>query len=258
MHWIKNILTVSFIAAMFTGCFKKDKEKPVVFIQPALLDTIFSSTYEGTIPCPDCPGIETSIRIYNDSTISRTIYYQERKELPITKVGTWKLKDSIFEATFDREKLFYKIKGIDKILRVGSDLKEVTGDMASQYVLHKAVPFKFRNITGSYYAGDTLNLYNRITVEHTVKEHFNVQLTHYNKLDSVTNCTTKLEAILDKGHQLNIPLNKDKGNLKIIFTKKEAHVLFENIAADSAFFKCEDSLRTLPVTGSYKKIQSTH
>lgn len=257
MHWIKNVATVFFITTI-TACSKKDKEAHPVVIQPALLDTIYSSTYEGIIPCPDCPGIETSIRIYNDSTISRTIYYQERKELPVTKVGTWKLKDSIFEATFDREKLFYKIKGVDKILRVGSDLKEITGDMAAHYVLHKASPFKFKNIIGNYYAGDTLNLYNKVTISHTKKDHFNVQFIHYNKLDSLNNCKTKLDAVLDKGHQLNIALNENKGNLKIIFTKKEAHVLFENISKDSAFFKCKDSLRPLPIQGSYKKTKSTH
>lgn len=254
MQWIKNIIAVAVITTAFTACNKKDKVEIPIFIQPTLLDTIYSSTYEGTIPCPDCPGIETSIRIYNDSTISRTIYYQERNELPITKVGTWKLKDSIFEATFDREKLFYKIKGINKILRVGSDLKEVTGEMASHYVLNKAIPFKFKNIEGVYVVGDTLNLYNKINIKHTKKDHFEVAFTYFNKLDSLANCKTKLDALLDKGHQLNITMNKDAGNLKIIFTKKEAHIMFEHIAKDSAFFKCKDSLRNLPIEGSYKKI----
>lgn len=255
MHWFKNIIAVTVVISSITACSKKEKTAPVVFIQPALLDTIFTSTYEGTIPCPDCPGIETNIRIYNDSTISRTIYYQDRNELPITKIGTWKLKDSIFEATFDREKLFYKIKGVNKILRVGSDLKEVTGDLAPHYVLHKALAFKKNNIEAEYISGDTLNLYNKIAIKHTKKDHFEVKFTHFNKMDSLTNCTTKLDALLDKGHQLNIAMNDDKGILKIIFTKKEAHVLFENIVKDSAFFKCNDSLRMLPIEGSYKKLR---
>src|SRR5690606_160628 len=106
----KNILVLNVIIAIifFTSCKKDDKT--IVVIEQSLLDTIFCNTYEGIIPCPDCPGIETSIRIYKDSTISRTIYYQNKNELPTTKVGIWKRKDSIFTATFDREKLFYRIK----------------------------------------------------------------------------------------------------------------------------------------------------
>lgn len=256
MKSIHNLLVATAIVG-FIGCSKKDKNDAPIVIQQALLDTIYSSTYEGIIPCPDCPGIETSIRIYNDSTISRTIYYQDKNELPVTKIGTWKLKDSVFQATFDREKLFYKIKGTDKILRVGSDLKEVTGELAKDYVLHKSTLFKSKNIECEYVAGDTLNLYNKIKITHSKKDHFNVQFTHYNKLDSLTNCTTKLDAVLDKGHHLNIPLNKEKGNLRIIFTKKEAHVLFENISKDSIKFNCNDSLRFLPLEGSYRKLKST-
>lgn len=251
MRGLKNIFAFSLVILGLVSCSKK--EKPPVVIQPELLDTIFSSSYEGIIPCPDCPGIETTIRIYNDSTISRTIYYQERNELPITKVGTWKLKDSVFVATFDREKLFYKIKGIDKILRVGSDFKEVTGELSADYVLHKAIPFKFKQIEGEYLVGDTVNLYNKIIIKHTKKHHFNIEFTHFNKIDSLNNCTTTLDALLDKGHQLNASLNEDKGNLKVIFTKKEAHVLFENIDKDSVQFKCNDTLRSLPLQGSYRK-----
>lgn len=252
MYGLKNIFVVSLVIAGLTSCSKK--EKPPVFIEPALLDTIFSSSYEGIIPCPDCPGVETIIRIYNDSTISRTVYYQEKTELPVTKVGSWKLKDSVFTATFDREKLFYKIKGIDQILRVGSDFKEVTGALAQDYVLHKAIPFKSKQIEGTYVVGDTLNLYNKITISHKKKDHFNIQFVHYNKVDSLNSCKTNLDAILDKGHQLSASVNKENGNLKVIFTKKEAHVFFENIDKDSVQFKCNDSLRSLPLQGSYKKL----
>ena len=137
MRWGIKALQVLIIVFFFTAC-KNEKEDIVVIEQP-LLDTIFCNTFEGIIPCPDCPGIESSIRIYKDSTISRTIYYQDKNELPTTKVGTWKLKDSVFTATFDREKLFYRIKDYNHLLRVGSDLKEVKGEFAADYILHKKI-----------------------------------------------------------------------------------------------------------------------
>lgn len=254
MKWLTKTFKVFFIVLLFTAC-KKDNKVAIVIAQP-LLDSIFCNTYEGTIPCPDCPGIETSIRVYKDSTISRTIYYQDKNELPTTKVGTWKLKDSVFTATFDREKLFYRIKDYNQLLRVGSDLKEVKGELADDYILHRKRKFNPENIEGTYTVGDTLNLSNKLKIKHLKKDNYNLEFTFYNKLDSITNCTTNLNALLDKGNQLNATLNND-GNLRIIFTKKEAHVLFENISKDSIKFKCNDSLRFVPFHGSYKKIKST-
>lgn len=249
----KNILVLNIIIAIifFTSCKKDDKA--VVFIEQSLLDTIFCNTYEGVIPCPDCPGIETSLRIYKDSTISRTIYYQERNELPETRIGTWKRKDSVFIATFDREKLFYKIKNQNIILRVGSDLKEVKGTFAPDYILRKKSSFKPETIENVYLSGDTINLYNKLVVKYDKKDTYNLQLTHFNKMDSLTNCTVNLKATLDKRFQLNAALNKTEGNLRVIFTQKEAHVLFEKIAKDSVRFKCNDSLKFAPFNGSYKK-----
>lgn len=114
MCWFKNIILFFVLVYSLTACSKK--EKTFVLIEPSLLDTIFNSTYKGIIPCLNCPGIETTIQIYNDSTISKTIYYQESNRPLETKIGTWKLNDSIFIATFDREKLFYKIKNSELIL----------------------------------------------------------------------------------------------------------------------------------------------
>ncbi|RRA96472.1 copper resistance protein NlpE N-terminal domain-containing protein [Paenimyroides viscosum] len=252
MKWFNKAFIVILLMYFFSACKKDDKV--AVIIEPAMLDTIFSNTFEGIIPCPDCPGVETSIRIYKDSTISRTIYYEAKNELPLTKVGTWKLKDSVFIATFDREKLFFKIKDHNSILRVGSDLKEVKGELAPDYVLHKKDKFKFSSIEGDYTVGDTLNLFNKLNIEHLKNDKYNLHFTFYNKLDSLTNCTTKLNAILDNSYQLNAALKPD-GNLRIVFTKKEAHVLFENIHKDSVKFNCNDSLRFVPFQASYTKRQ---
>lgn len=256
---MKNIgyfIKILVVTTALASCGKK-KKMPVV-IEQSLLDTIFCSTFEGIIPCPDCPGIETAIRIYKDSTISRTVYYQDKNSLPETKVGTWKLKDSIFEASFDREKLFYRLKNYNQILRVGSDLKEVKGEFANDYILNKQKAFKPNSIEGLYTVGDTLNLYNKLAIKHLKKEKYQLTFEHFSVFDSLQNCTTTLNANIDKSNQLNALLNKDKGTLRVLFTKKEAHVYFENIAVDSVQFQCNDSLRYIPFNGSYLKQNSTY
>jgi|SRR5690554_165186 len=250
MDWVKRISLFLMIIGGLISCSKKEKEP--IFIQPELLDTIFSSAYEGMIPCPNCPGIETTIRIYNDSTISRTIYYQESKRPVETKMGTWKLKDSVFIATFDRDKLFYKIKNGQLILRVGSDLKEVKGALSEDYELRKALPFNPEQIEGDYILGDSL-LYQKISIKHLNKDRYQTNFSHHNILDSITNCEVKIQALLDKEYRLNIALKEEKENIKISFTKKEAHVVYENVLIDSVLFSCNDTLKMPSVQGIYKK-----
>src|SRR5690554_5594068 len=212
MDWVKRISLFLMIIGGLISCSKKEKEP--IFIQPELLDTIFSSAYEGMIPCPNCPGIETTIRIYNDSTISRTTYYQESNRFLETKIGTWKLSDSVFIALFDREKLFYKIKNSDLILRVGSDLKEVKGALSADYELHKALPFQPEQIEGAYVLGDSLTFY-KMNIKHLQKDRFNTTFNYFNTLDSLTNCEMKLNALLNKEHQLSVSLKKEKAEIKI-------------------------------------------
>lgn len=246
----KNFILLAAFLPIVASCDKKEEKK--VFIQPNLLDTIFSNTFDGIIPCPDCPGIESSIRIYSDSTISRTVFYQDKNELPITKVGTWKLKDSVFTATFDREKLFYRIKNYNQLLRVGSDLKEVQGEFANDYILHKRKPFKPENIEGTYLRGDTLNTHFKLRIKNVKNDTYNLKIAYFNKIDSLTNCNTQLKATLDKNNQLQAKLNDDKSNLRIIFTQKEAHVVVENTVNDSTSNFCKGLQNTI-FYGAYKK-----
>ncbi|GEM_PF-992050 len=244
---------------ILTSCSLKSKDKTPVFIQPALLDTIFNNAYEGTIPCPDCPGIETIVHIYRDSTISRTAYYQGREQLPETKIGTWKLKDSIFETTFDREKLFYKIKSGNVILRVGSDFKEVEGKLAKDYILTKAHPFDVKNIIGTYIIGDTLGEYKKLVINNIAKQQFNISFEHKIKQDSLLNCSYEFKAKLNKENNLETDLqtlnDSLKGQIKILFTKHAAHLYYKDISASHPFILCKEHPQE-SMQGSYKSINN--
>lgn len=256
MNFRNQLFSISIIVFSLTSCNFKDKNEKPVFIEPQLLDTIFSNAYQGIIPCPDCAGIETTLRIFNDSTISRTIYYQGRNDLPITKTGTWKLKDSIFEAKFDREKLFYKIKSGNLILRVGSDLKEIKGNLANDYVLRKAEPFDLEKHLGNYHLGDITSNYNKLTLTKLKKNTIGIDLYSHLENDSIAKCTLKLEGKLNKENIIEVPLGDKKDNLqqmlKILFTIKEAHVFYENVPKDSIVLNCKDSLN-IDYQGTYLK-----
>lgn len=252
----KHLLAIFLAALTLASCNFKDKDKPPVVIQPELLDSIFSNSFEAIIPCPDCAGIETTIRIFKDSTISRTIYFQGRNELPQTKMGTWKLKDSIFEAKFDRDKLFYKIKSGNSILRVGSDLKEVEGDLAKNYIFKSTKPFSLEDHLGLYFMGNQMENYNKLEIIQNKKNQVTINLSSYITNDSIAKCLLKLDGKLNKENIIEVQLNEKKDSIqqlmKILFTVREAHVFFENISKETSSLKCKDSL-SINFQGTYLK-----
>ena len=48
----------------------------------------FAGSFAGTLPCADCPGIDTLVEIHADGTFKLRETYQERGA-PINSAGTW-------------------------------------------------------------------------------------------------------------------------------------------------------------------------
>lgn len=257
MKKIVALFGFSIFTLAIVSCTKKDKEVKPVFIQKEVLDTIFNSKFEALIPCPDCPGIETTLRFYSDSTIVRTTYYEDKNQLPETRTGTWKRQDSIFIATFDKDKLFYKIKSGSKILRVGSDLKEVQGDLATGYTFKRVINFDKDNILGKYIVGDTLSDFKEIQIFKTNKDVYSINFIGAQKTDSTRYCQYQLKGKFNTLDELVVDLNKVsdtlKGELRLVFTKNEVHALYDKISRDSLPNFCKKQV-FIPIEGSYKKI----
>ena len=253
---MKNILFISFIGAIFlTAC--ETKPQPEAHIAPEVMDSIFNNTYAGVLPCPDCEGIETYIKINKDSTISRYFYYLDKSKLPEIKVGSWTRKDSIFTAEFNREKLFYKLKNGRTILRVGADLKEVKGRLADQYVFHIIPPISVDSFVGEYIQGDTLQRHQKLLISKTPKDSIlQLGFTLYHTNDSIIG-NKKILSQFTKDKTLQTDLSKLSdslsGKLKVLFTRNEAHVFFDSLTGTFPTFFEQDSTGT-PI-GNYHKLE---
>lgn len=77
----------------------------------------WDGTYEGTIPCASCPGIEMKLTLKNDKTYELTSVYQEEKEGKFEDKGTFEFsKDGSFITLKDakdpkEEKVFFVTEG---------------------------------------------------------------------------------------------------------------------------------------------------
>lgn len=46
-------------------------------------------TFTGMLPCADCPGIQTTVTLFADSTFRLREVYQERRVMPVIGMGRW-------------------------------------------------------------------------------------------------------------------------------------------------------------------------
>ena len=54
----------------------------------------FAGTFTGTLPCADCPGIDTQLVLSADGTYTITESYQERSAPTLKGDGTWTAEEN--------------------------------------------------------------------------------------------------------------------------------------------------------------------
>lgn len=99
----------------------------------------WNGTYEGTLPCADCPGIKTTIVLKEDNTFSKHVEYLDRKDGTFDETGKieWhKSGNSITLISEDSETQQYKVRE-GSLMMLSQDGEEVTGTLADHYVLAK-------------------------------------------------------------------------------------------------------------------------
>jgi uncharacterized lipoprotein NlpE involved in copper resistance len=90
-------------------------------------DTVAMATgwpgyYTGTLPCADCPGIETSLWVRSDSTFVLQQLYVDRDSVPSGTIGQWHVVNNMLTIGQDGDKPdFWRstIKGIEEVDEMG-------------------------------------------------------------------------------------------------------------------------------------------
>lgn len=228
----RYLFIVPLIAVLgLTACKRKDENKIPIEIQAEVLESLFNNKYYGVLPCGDCPGIETTLALRADSTLSKLVFFKNKNAYPKQFEGSWKLRDSVFEVNFDGDKEFYKIKSDSLIARVGSDLKEVKGKLANDYLLALKQPMDWSDVSGFYISGDTSSSsYKTFNLEEVKKNDYRLTYTSVSPTDS---CTFRARGVLDRlSDELLFPLKtiqkELEGDLKIYFTEDFAHFKLED------------------------------
>lgn len=149
---MKAIYSLAFLAltVLSTGC--KKEEKTVVDETTAITDTLppadthnsqnsldWAGTYNGTIPCADCPGIKTVLKLNNDNSYALTTQYIDKQKDPATVTGTfiWDDTGSIIILDKKGNNTRYKVQE-GSISMLDLEGNAIGGELSAHYILKKA------------------------------------------------------------------------------------------------------------------------
>jgi len=98
----------------------------------------WAGTYEGTLPCADCPGIRTTVQLRMDGTFTMTQLYVDRSTTPRVVRGRFAWdppgRDVILEVPGGSQRFWV---GEGWLQQVDRDGQRVQGPRADAYMLRK-------------------------------------------------------------------------------------------------------------------------
>ena len=139
-------------ALAFTAC--KDNSKSVESLNDSMevkkqnqqatatvstINATWPGTYSATLPCADCPGIDTELTLMADNTYQLKQVYQESSSAEIMNNGsfTW-MPDSLGIELIGLKNMSNKFLMQDKqLLMLDMNGKAVEGEMSKLYILKK-------------------------------------------------------------------------------------------------------------------------
>lgn len=88
----------------------------------------WSGTYQGIIPCADCPGIETQLTLKEDKTFELSVLYLDREKKPTVTKGTFRFDATGNIITLDKagNNTSYKVKE-GSLAMLDGNKKEIEG-----------------------------------------------------------------------------------------------------------------------------------
>jgi uncharacterized lipoprotein NlpE involved in copper resistance len=115
---------------------QQNAEAPDMHTSEISLD--WTGTYEGTIPCADCPGIKTVLTLNEDRTFTLTSTYIDRENGTFQNSGNFRFIDGrIIELDLGTEgkQYFWVIEGALQML--DREQRVIDGPNAHYYILTK-------------------------------------------------------------------------------------------------------------------------
>lgn len=97
----------------------------------------YQGIYKGTLPAADCPGIEATLTINQDSTFTLNYIYIDRKDSKFDDKGTYTIDGAILTTKGEDGAItYYKVEE-GQVRMLDAEKQPVTGPLAEHYILKK-------------------------------------------------------------------------------------------------------------------------
>lgn len=109
---MKHVLVPVVVAFLFTACSGPDVDQGATegtdstAVPPAAPDAVanWPGFYSGTLPCADCPGIDTRLWVRSDSTFVLQQLYIDRDSVPQGTIGQWHVVNGLMTIGYAGDK----------------------------------------------------------------------------------------------------------------------------------------------------------
>ncbi len=138
----KVILILSVAVGLLFSCkcdkkCKKDTETKVETIVKQENKSELYGTYKGSLPCADCPSIETTVTLNDDKTFEITEVYAEKENGTFNYKGTFEVsEEGVLMLTSEKEKFLFAVES-DKLILLDEAGNKNTSELAEKYELTK-------------------------------------------------------------------------------------------------------------------------
>jgi copper homeostasis protein (lipoprotein) len=101
------------------------------------LTTSNTTTFSGTLPCADCPGIKTSIMLHKDNTfLMKEIYLERNDEEPVITEGDWQIVKNpnekegelTYQLTSGNSTQYYLLTSQNQLKLLDANMQEITAE----------------------------------------------------------------------------------------------------------------------------------
>lgn len=132
---------------------KLEETKETVDMHTSQNSLDWSGTYQGVLPCADCPGIKTVLTLTPDLEFTKQTQYLERGDSIFTDKGTFAWDKTGQIITLNDEPSEQYFVGENRLWKLDDRGNKITGVLAEKYILEKAFPA----ITDRHWALTELN-----------------------------------------------------------------------------------------------------
>ncbi len=94
-------------------------------------------TYSGTIPCADCPGIQTVVQLFSNNQFRISELFLSRSTKPVISTGKFEWQKDYSRITLKGSKNYQFLVAENQLVRLDSKGQRIEGANAQAYILKK-------------------------------------------------------------------------------------------------------------------------